>query len=93
MAEPTQIVFTHKEIAEVLLKHHGIHEGIWGVYIKFGIKGANIGASDSDLMPSAIVPVLEIGLQKVDKENNLSVDAARVNPPRTGQGAKTRPRA
>ncbi len=92
MAETTQIVFTHKEIAEILLRHHGLHEGIWGVYIKFGIKGANVGASDSDLMPSAIVPVLQIGLQKFEKENNLSVDAAKVNPPKARQGVKARPK-
>lgn len=80
MAESTQIVFSHKEVVEALLKKQGIHEGIWGIYIKFGIKAANVGASDTDLMPSAIVPVMEIGLQKFVSENNLSVDASRVNP-------------
>jgi hypothetical protein len=80
MPEPTQITFNHKEVATALLKENGIHEGIWGVFIKFGIRGMNVGASDDDLMPSAIVPVLSIGLQKFDKVNNLSVDAAAVNP-------------
>lgn len=80
MAEATQIVFTHREVVEALLKKQGIHEGIWGIYIKFGIKGANVGLADADLMPAAIVPVLEIGLQKFDKENNLALDAAQVNP-------------
>lgn len=30
MAEPKQISFTHKEIAELLVKGQGLHEGIWG---------------------------------------------------------------
>jgi hypothetical protein len=80
MAEATQIVFKHKEVVEALLRKHGIHDGIWGLYIRFGIQGTNIGSTDADLVPAAIVPVLEIGLQKFPKENNLSVDAAKVNP-------------
>jgi hypothetical protein len=80
MAEITQLVFTHKEVATALIKAHGLHEGIWGLYIKFGITGANVGMTATDLQPAAIVPVLEIGLQKFEEENNIAVDAARVNP-------------
>ncbi len=80
MAEPSQIVFTHKEVVEALVKKYGLHEGIWGLWIKFGIKGINVGETDADLKPAAIIPILEIGLQKFEKENNISVDAAKVNP-------------
>ena len=92
MPEPTQIVFTHKEIVELLLKKQDIHEGIWGLFIKFGLKAANIGASPTDMMPSAIIPVLEIGLQKGKEEGNLFVDAAKVNPQRRVVKAKRRRR-
>ena len=81
MAETPIRTFTHKEIAEILVKEQNIHEGLWGVYIKFGIGAANIGDPDNGLLlPSAIVPVREIGLQRFDKESNLTVDAAIVNP-------------
>jgi hypothetical protein len=80
MAEATQIVFTYKEVAEALLKTQQIHDGIWGIYIRFGIQGANIGPTPADLQPAVIVPVMQIGLQKFDQENNLAVDAAKVNP-------------
>lgn len=80
MAEATQILYTFKELAEILVKQQDIHEGLWGIYIKFGIKAANVGETDSDLKPTALVPVLELGLQKFDALNNLSVDAAVVNP-------------
>lgn len=73
--------FTHKEIAEVLIKKKGIHEGLWGIYLEFAIVGANIaGPGEGEANPAAIVPVLKIGLQKFDKETPLSVDAAKVNP-------------
>lgn len=80
MAEATQFTFSHKEIAKILVKAQGLHEGIWGLYLKFGIGGLNIGPTPKDVQPAAVVPVLEIGLQKFDEENNLSVDAAVVNP-------------
>ncbi len=80
MAEAKQIVFTYKEVAECLVKKQGITQGIWGLYIKFGIQGVNIGPTPDNVHPAAIVPVLEIGLQKMDEETNIAVDAAKLNP-------------
>jgi hypothetical protein len=79
MAETSQIIFSYKEIVEALVKKQGLHEGIWGLFVKFGIQAVNIGEKDTDLKPAAIIPILEIGLQKFDKENNLSVDASKLN--------------
>jgi len=79
MAEASQIIFDFKEVAEALVKKQGLREGIWGLYVKFGIKAANIGGDESDLRPAAIIPILELGLQKFDTHNNLTVDAAKVN--------------
>jgi hypothetical protein len=80
MAEPTQIVFSYKEVAEALLKQENIHDGVWGLYIEFGIAAANVGPDKDNLKPAAIVPLMKIGLQKFEEENNLSVNAALVNP-------------
>lgn len=80
MPESGQIIFSYKEIAETLVKAQGLHDGIWGVFLKFGLNAANIGENEAALRPAAIIPVLEIGLQKMDKESNIAVDAAKVNP-------------
>ena len=80
MPEQTQITFTHKEIATALVKAQGIHEGIWAVFIKFGLRGMNVGANEDDLQPTAVVPVLAVGLQRAESLSNISVDAAVVNP-------------
>jgi hypothetical protein len=80
MAEPSQITFSFKEIAEALVKIQQIHEGIWGVYVKFGIGAANMGPSPTEMRPTAIIPVLELGIQKFDQESNMTVDASKVNP-------------
>ena len=86
MAEAkSSFIFSHKEVAEALVKQQDLHHGIWGLYIEFGIGATNIKQPGSeDLTPAAIVPVVKVGIQKFEEENNLTVDAAKVNPlPRT----------
>ena len=85
MPEAKQITFTHKEVVTALLKEQGIHEGIWAVHVRFGLRALNIGTSEHDLLPAVLIPVLEIGITRVEKENNLAVDASKVN-------AKSRPK-
>jgi hypothetical protein len=82
MAEARQFIFTYPEIAEALVKQQGIHEGLWGVYVEFGIAAANIGTTpeSDDAIPAAIVPIQKMGIQRFDEPSNLTVDAAEVNP-------------
>jgi hypothetical protein len=81
-AESQNIVTSHKQVVEALLKYHGIHDGVWGLYVRFGLGATNIGQNEQQLNPAAVVPVVEIGLQKFKSETNISVDAAKVNPKR-----------
>lgn len=83
MAEAKMINYSFKELAALMVKDRGIHEGFWGIYVRFGINAANAGPSQTDVRPTALVPILELGLQKMDDLNNLSVDAAIENPATT----------
>jgi hypothetical protein len=83
MPQPDNIAFSYREIVELMLKSQKIHEGIWGLFVRFGLGAANVGESEEVLRPAAIVPVVELGLRKMEKESNLAVDAAKVNPPPT----------
>lgn len=82
MANTERITFNFQEVVECLIKKQGIHEGLWGISISFGLGAVN--ASDTsqpeNFLPAAIVPVQEIGIQKYEVESNLTVDAAKVNP-------------
>lgn len=78
--QSTTVVTSYKQVAEALVKYHGIHEGIWGIFARFGLGASNVGPNENELSPAAIVPLVELGLQKFAKETNLSVDAAKVNP-------------
>jgi hypothetical protein len=82
MAEIETYSFSFKEIVEALIKGQDIHEGIWGINIEFGLSGTNLGRDpeSKELMPAAIIPVLKIGIRRYKEENNLSVDASKVNP-------------
>ena len=85
MPEVANIIFTYKEVVTALLKEQNIHEGLWTLFVRFGLNAANLGPNDDELRPVAIIPLLEIGLQKGEKENNITVDAAKVNPKPLGK--------
>ena len=82
MPETKNIVFSHKEVVEALIRYNNIHEGLWDLYLEFGLAAANIGPGPGgELSPAAIVPVQKIGLQRSETSSNLTADAAVVNPP------------
>ncbi len=85
MAEATRYDFTYREIVEALLKQQGLHEGIWGILIEFGLAASNIGPSEDELSPAAILAVKKIGLQRFEKESNIAFDAAKLNPAKLGR--------
>jgi hypothetical protein len=96
MAEVKNYIFDYKEVAEALIKKQGIHEGLWSVYMEFGLGAGNVPTDPSGqvIVPAAIVPVVKFGIQRFDKPNSLTVNAAEVNPrPRLGPSSRHRGRA
>ena len=80
MPESERLTFTHAEVVEALIRHSDIHDGLWALYVEFGLAAANINTGPDQFAPAAIVPVAKLGVQKVTKLDNLTVDAAKVNP-------------
>jgi len=76
MPENQLVSFSAKEIAERLVRERGITKGHWGLYVKFGLGGANVGDGASVMFPAAIVTVQEIGIQQFPEPNPLTVDAS-----------------
>jgi hypothetical protein len=96
MAEVQNYTFSHKEIAETLVKRLDIHEGLWGIYVEFAFGAANVhpGPDQHTILPAAIVPIVKFGIQRFGQANSLTVDAAEVNPrPRLGPSSRNRGRA
>lgn len=80
MAEANQYVFSHKQLAEILVREQGIHEGLWIIQYTFGIGGANVGPTPQDIAPAAIVPIVSVSLARAQEASALTVDAAVANP-------------
>jgi len=86
MPETKNYTFSYTELAELLVKKLDIHEGLWGIYVEFTLGAANVPASPDgkSIAPAAISAIKGIGIQRFDAANNLTVDAAVVNPPQPG---------
>jgi len=92
MADDSPILFSLRDVAEIMVRQKNIHEGIWGIYVEFGMGAANVQGKrpEGDLFPAAIVPVVKLGLQRFQKPSSLTVDAAEVNPPRAKKAKKAK---
>lgn len=90
MAELNKIKFSHKDVVAALLKQKEIYEGIWRLTIDFGLGAANVGPDKSSVNPTAMVPILGIGLMECKEISNIAVDAATL---RKESSSKTKGKA
>lgn len=92
MGDAERFTYSYREIAECLIKKQDLHEGIWGLYVQFGIGAANVPKTEAegekDLVPAAVIPVLRLGIQRFKEESNIAVDAAKVNPLQKSKASK-----
>ena len=83
MAEVAQYQFSFKEVAELLIRHQGIHEGVWAVGFNLNIGTGLMGPTPDQSFPSAMVQITSAILTRVEagqQSSPSSVDAAVVNP-------------
>lgn len=80
MADNKQFMYSHQDLAKILIKESGIHEGTWSVAIEFKMAATMVGEDAESVLPSGVVGVSRIGIQETSSENVLAVDAAVVNP-------------
>lgn len=82
MPEINQYQFKYNEVIEALIKQAGLHEGRWQLIMHFSLTGANMGPSESEIVPGAALAVTAIGLQKAppNAPASLTMDASVVNP-------------
>jgi hypothetical protein len=78
MPAPSEFTFSFQEIVELLIRKAGVTDGHWGLQVRFGLNAANVGSSDTDLRPAAVIPIMDIGIRQYEKPTNLSLDAAEV---------------
>lgn len=69
-----------KKLAEVLVKHYGLHEGLWETVLEFQVAIGKFGPSADVALPGVISGVSKVGLGKAAAMGPETVDAALVNP-------------
>ena len=69
------------ELTTLILRHHGIHSGLGTMQVKFITRGYNVvSADEGTARPAVLVGVESVCLRAVRAADELSVDAAAVNP-------------
>jgi hypothetical protein len=69
------------ELTTVLLRHHGIHRGLWTLQVNFVTSGHNVVSADGETArPAVLVGVQSVCLRSVQRADELSVDAALLKP-------------
>src|SRR6266540_5832120 len=80
------IIISFKEMAELLVKKKGLHEGFWGIFVRFGIKATNVEFVEPEnpqaksMLPTALIPIVELGIQRFNEPASICVNAAEINP-------------
>jgi hypothetical protein len=69
-----------RELTAALVKHYGLHEGLYDLYLEYQFAFGNFGPSASQVVPSAVVGLSKLGVTKVAQTGPLTVDASEVNP-------------
>jgi hypothetical protein len=69
-----------REITEILVKHHGLHDGLYDLALEFQIAVGAVGPDPSSIIPGAMFGVRRIGIVKTVKPGMSTVNAAEVNP-------------
>jgi hypothetical protein len=84
MPDIKRLVVDFKDLATWMVKENDIHDGIWGIFARFGLNVVNAQTVYQDnppvVRPAVVAPLLELGIQEYKEVNELSVDAAVVNP-------------
>ena len=86
MPEVEQVLYTHQELTELMVRERGITSGHWAIFLKLRLVGGNIDF-EGNTLPVAITVIDSFGLQRTDASFPLAVDASKV-----GQPVRGRPR-
>ncbi len=69
-----------RELTEVLIKHYGLHEGLYELMLEFQIGMGVVGPGPQGSLPGASIGLSKLGLMKVEVVGDNTLDAAVVNP-------------
>lgn len=78
--ESVEAPLSMRDLAGVLVKHYGLHEGRFDLLVEFQIGMGAVGPDPAALTPGAMIGVSRIGLMPSRTDGPTTVDASIVNP-------------
>jgi len=70
-----------RQIAEVLVRHFNLHDGLYEASFEFGLAVGSFRSPENVAAPGVITTLNKIGLVIAQSEGPNTVDASKVNPP------------
>lgn len=70
-----------KEVTAILIKHHGLHEGLYDLAFELQMGVGRFALDPGPPLPGAIFGIRSVGLVRATDPGPATVDAAEVNPP------------
>lgn len=80
--ELPQIQLSLRDLAVILIKEFGYHQGLFDLSIEFQIGIGGVGPDPTSQIPGAMIGVSKIGLLNAKSFGPTTVDASVVNPPK-----------
>lgn len=85
MPATKEIVFSHAEVLELLVKKADVHEGLWALSFQLGMQIGRIPTGPETSFPGAAILIQSVGIQRMEEEAPIApgstfVDASKVNP-------------
>ena len=71
---------TPKQLAEMLVKHYGLHEGRYELVFEYRVGAGPIGSPDGERIPGLMFGIASFSLARSHDDSPAAVDAAIVNP-------------
>ena len=69
-----------KDLTAALVRHYGLHEGLYDLYLEYQFAVGNFGPSATQVVPSTVLGLTKLGVTRVTQTGPLTVDASEVNP-------------
>lgn len=81
--EPVEMQLGLSALGAVLVKHFGLHEGLYNLAVELQIAAGAVGPDAGPKLPGAIIGISSIGLTPTATPGPLTIDAKLVNPAKT----------
>jgi len=91
-AAPAIDPLSMRQLTEVLIRHHGLTEGLFDLLVEFQIGTGAVGPDKDRLLPGAMIGLARVGLSPAKVRGPNTLDAAELQP-QLSKPASPRPKS